>query len=157
VGELDDLLEAFTCYLRRERSPAATTVENYLNQARPFATWYSQRHRPGLAGLTVRDVNEFLVAVRSLFTRLADSGGDRVAGVAAVDVPRWTAGPAAGRGHRAGAVFRGGRGAESSARGRHESPPHGGQIEMMAQTTCNEAIIMSPANASCNWQALTWW
>ena len=59
-GELDDLLEDFTGYLRRERSLAATTVENYLNQVRPFATWYSQHHQPSLAGLTVRDVNQFL-------------------------------------------------------------------------------------------------
>jgi integrase/recombinase XerD len=59
-GELDDLLVDFTGYLRRERSLASTTVENYLNQVRPFATWYSQQHQPSLAGLTVRDVNRFL-------------------------------------------------------------------------------------------------
>ena len=39
AGELDDLLEDFTGYLRRERSLASTTVVNYLNQVRPFATW----------------------------------------------------------------------------------------------------------------------
>jgi site-specific recombinase XerC len=60
-GELDDLLEDFTGYLRRERSLASMTVENYLNQVRPFALWYSQHRQPSLAGLTVRDVNGFLV------------------------------------------------------------------------------------------------
>ena len=59
-GELEDLLEDFTGYLRRERSLAATTVENYLNQVRPFATWYSQHHQPSLPGLTARNVNQFL-------------------------------------------------------------------------------------------------
>ena len=59
-GELDDLLEDFTSYLRRERSLASTTVENYLNQVRPFALWYSQLRQIHLVGLTVRDVNRFL-------------------------------------------------------------------------------------------------
>lgn len=59
-GELDDLLEDFTSYLRHERSLASTTVENYLNQVRPFALWYSQHRQIPLVGLTVRDVNRFL-------------------------------------------------------------------------------------------------
>ncbi|MCA1672265.1 MAG: site-specific integrase [Actinobacteria bacterium] len=50
AGELDDLLEAFTGYLRRERSLASTTVENYLNQVRPFVTWYCQHRQSTLAG-----------------------------------------------------------------------------------------------------------
>jgi len=41
AGEVDDLLEDFTGYLRCERSLASTTVENYLNQVRPFAIWYA--------------------------------------------------------------------------------------------------------------------
>ena len=52
--------EDFTGYLRRERSLASTTVENYLNQVRPFVTWYSQHRQPSLAGVTRRDVNGFL-------------------------------------------------------------------------------------------------
>jgi site-specific recombinase XerD len=59
-GELDDVLADFTGYLRRERSLASTTVENYLNQVRPFAAWYSQYRQIPLAELTIRDVNRFL-------------------------------------------------------------------------------------------------
>jgi integrase/recombinase XerD len=59
--ELDDLLEEFAGYLRGERSLAATTVENYLNQVRPFLSWYAQRRQIPLAeGLRARDVNGFL-------------------------------------------------------------------------------------------------
>ena len=60
-GELGDLLDDFTGYLRRERSLASTTVENYLNQVRPFAAWWGQHGQTGLAALTIRDVNRFLV------------------------------------------------------------------------------------------------
>jgi len=60
-GELGDLLDDFTGYLRRERSLASTTVENYLNQVRPFVVWYSQRRQVTLVGLTIRDVNGFLM------------------------------------------------------------------------------------------------
>jgi site-specific recombinase XerD len=58
--ELDELLDDFTGYLRRERSLAPTTVENYLNQVRPFAAWCAQRRQTTLAALTIRDVNRFL-------------------------------------------------------------------------------------------------
>lgn len=60
-GELNDLLEDFTGYLRRERSLAPTTVENYLNQVRPFAAWCAQHRQTTLVALTIRDVNRFLV------------------------------------------------------------------------------------------------
>jgi site-specific recombinase XerD len=55
----DDVLEDFAGCLRRERSLASTTVENCLNQVRPFATWCSRR-QTSLAELTIRDVNRFL-------------------------------------------------------------------------------------------------
>lgn len=57
---LDELLEEFTGYLQRERSLAPTTVENYLNQVRPFATWYAHHRRTSLGELTIRDVHRFL-------------------------------------------------------------------------------------------------
>lgn len=60
-GELEDLLEDFTGYLRRERSLVSTTVENYLNQVRPFAVWCAHQRQSPLAELTVREVNRFLV------------------------------------------------------------------------------------------------
>ena len=59
--ELEDLLEYFTGYLRRERSLAPTTVENYLNQVRPFAAWCAHHRQIPLAELTSREVNRFLV------------------------------------------------------------------------------------------------
>lgn len=59
-GETEDLLVDFAGYLRRERSLAATTVENYPNQVRPFATWYSQHRQPSLERFKARDVNAFL-------------------------------------------------------------------------------------------------
>jgi len=55
-----DLLDAFTGYLFGERSLAGTTVENYLNQVRPFITWCSGPGRVELAVLTIGDVNRFL-------------------------------------------------------------------------------------------------
>jgi integrase/recombinase XerD len=58
--ELDEVLEDFTGYLCRERSLASTTVENYLNQVRPFAIWYSRDRQAPLAELTVRDVQRFM-------------------------------------------------------------------------------------------------
>lgn len=60
-GELNDLLEDFTGYLRRERALAPTTVENYLNQVRPFAAWCAQHRQTTLGALTIREVNRFLV------------------------------------------------------------------------------------------------
>lgn len=59
-GELDDLLEDFTGYLGRERALAPTTVENYLNQVRPFVAWCAEDRQTTLATLTIRDVNRFL-------------------------------------------------------------------------------------------------
>lgn len=61
AGELDDLLVHFTGYLRDERALAPTTVQNYLNQARPFTHWYARQHRATLAELTAGEVDRFLV------------------------------------------------------------------------------------------------
>lgn len=60
-GEFEDLMEGFTGYLRGERSLASTTVQNYLNQVRPFVGWCAQHGWTTLAALTIRDVNRFLV------------------------------------------------------------------------------------------------
>ena len=60
AGQSDGVLEDFSGYLGRERSLASTTVENYLNQVRPFVIWYSQHRQVALAELTIRDVNHFL-------------------------------------------------------------------------------------------------
>ena len=84
-GELNDLLEDFTGYLRRERSLASTTVENYLNQVRPFATWCAQHRQILLGGLTIRDVNRFL-AWRS---GSCSAGSLRVATTALRALLRW--------------------------------------------------------------------
>lgn len=84
-GELEDLLEDFTGYLRRERSLASTTVENYLNQVRPFAVWYARHRQIPLSGLTVRDMNGFL-AWRS---GTCAAGSLRVAATALRALLRW--------------------------------------------------------------------
>ncbi len=60
LGGLDELLEDFGGYLRAERSLAPTTVENYLTQVRPFATWYVRHCRGKLAELTITDVHRFM-------------------------------------------------------------------------------------------------
>lgn len=57
---LDELVEQFTAYLSSERALSATTVENYLNQVRPFVIWWTWQDRTAIAGLTVGDVNRFL-------------------------------------------------------------------------------------------------
>ena len=57
TGEgLDGLVEGFARYLAQERALAATTVENYLNQVRPFVAWWDKQGRAGMAGLTMSDV-----------------------------------------------------------------------------------------------------
>ena len=61
TGEgLDGLVEGFARYLAQERALAATTVENYLNQVRPFVAWWDKQGRAGMAGLTMSDVDRFL-------------------------------------------------------------------------------------------------
>lgn len=54
------LLADFTSYLRHERALASTTVENYLNQVRPFVSWYAATRARPLEALTIQDVTEFL-------------------------------------------------------------------------------------------------
>lgn len=59
-GEIEALLGDFAGYLRDERGLASTTVENYLNQVRPFGSWYGARRTSPLMELRIQDVNEFL-------------------------------------------------------------------------------------------------
>lgn len=59
-GEIEAVLADFTSYLRQERALASTTIENYLNQVRPFVTWYTAHRSTPLTTLTIHDVNEFL-------------------------------------------------------------------------------------------------
>lgn len=60
LGELDELVAEFTGYCQRERALAPTTVENYLNQVRPFVAWSARDRRAPLAQLTIREVHQFL-------------------------------------------------------------------------------------------------
>jgi hypothetical protein len=86
-GELVDLLEDFTGYLRRERSLASTTVENYLN--RSALRRLVRPTPPDPAGRFDNSRCERVpgMAVGHVRGRIAESRGDGVAGVAAVDVP----------------------------------------------------------------------
>lgn len=59
-GEGEVLLADFTLYLLHERALASTTVENYLNQVRPFLTWYAASRTTSLTMLKIGDVSDFL-------------------------------------------------------------------------------------------------
>jgi site-specific recombinase XerD len=59
-GETEALLADFTAYLRQERALASTTIENYLSQVHPFASWYGEHRTTSLTALTIHDVNDFL-------------------------------------------------------------------------------------------------
>jgi len=54
-------LDRFEHYLVAERGLAPTTVENYLNQTRPFLRWRADRTSEGLNTLSTNDVNDFLL------------------------------------------------------------------------------------------------
>lgn len=62
AGGLDELVAGFCWYLSQERAlaVATTTVQNYLNQVRPFVTWCTLQGRDTVAGLTTGEVNRFL-------------------------------------------------------------------------------------------------
>lgn len=55
-----NLLANFAGYLRDERGLAPTTVENYLNQVRPFVVWFAATRRAPLTTLGIHDVSQFL-------------------------------------------------------------------------------------------------
>lgn len=84
-GGLEELLEEFTGYLHGERSLAPTTVENYLNQVRPFLVWCAAHRQTNLAGLTIREVNRF-VAWRA---GSCSAGSLKVAATALRALLRW--------------------------------------------------------------------
>lgn len=54
------LLESFTDYLRHERGLAPVTVENYLNQVRPFVEWFAARRSTSLTAVSIADITDFL-------------------------------------------------------------------------------------------------
>ena len=55
------VLDQFGHYLSGERGLAATTVENYLNQARPFLRWRAGRTDAPLSAVSIDEVTGFLV------------------------------------------------------------------------------------------------
>ena len=59
-GEGEVLLADFTSYLLHERALASTTVENYLNQVRPFVTGYCGGRTRSLTALRIGDVDDLL-------------------------------------------------------------------------------------------------
>lgn len=60
AGPAESLLDDFGCYLRRNRQLAPATVENYLNQVRPFTCWYRRHCGGDLAAATVGELHRFL-------------------------------------------------------------------------------------------------
>lgn len=57
----EETLGRFEHYLVAERGLAPTTVENYLNQTRPFLRWRADRTSEGLNTLSINEVNGFLL------------------------------------------------------------------------------------------------
>ena len=84
-GAFDETLTGFTCYLGQERGLAATTVENYLNQVRPFVIWYARQGQTCLEAVTIRDVHGFLTC-RS---ETCSAGSIKVATTALRALLRW--------------------------------------------------------------------
>jgi site-specific recombinase XerD len=85
VGTIDEVLEGFARYARHERGLAPTTVENYLNQVRPFVFWYAGQGHSSLDTLTIQDVNRFL----TWRAESCSAGSIRVATTALRALLRW--------------------------------------------------------------------
>ncbi len=84
-GTFDEVLEGFTGYVRLERGLAPTTVENYLNQVRPFLFWYAGQDHSSLDTLSIHDVNRFL----TWRAENCSAGSIRVATTALRALLRW--------------------------------------------------------------------
>lgn len=79
------VLDQFGHYLSGERGLAATTVENYLNQARPFLRWRAGRTDAPLSAVSIDEVTGFLL-VRA---GQESAGSVRVAVTALRALLRW--------------------------------------------------------------------
>ena len=55
-------LDLFGSYLTNERGLRPTTVDNYLNQARPFLQWHVDRSNDDLRSLSIHEVTGFLLS-----------------------------------------------------------------------------------------------
>lgn len=54
-------LHRFQNFLDHERGLAATTVENYSNQVRPFLKWRTEHHHVELGNLSIEEITSFLL------------------------------------------------------------------------------------------------
>jgi integrase/recombinase XerD len=78
-------LDLFSAYLTDERGLRPTTVENYLNQARPFLQWHADRSNGGLSSLSIHEVTGFLLSRGATQSR----GSIRVAVTALRALMKW--------------------------------------------------------------------
>jgi integrase/recombinase XerD len=78
-------LDLFGSYLTDERGLRPTTVDNYLNQARPFLQWHVDRSNDDLSSLTIHEVTGFLLSRGATQSR----GSIRVAVTALRALLKW--------------------------------------------------------------------
>ena len=78
-------LDLFGSYLTNERGLRPTTVDNYLNQARPFLQWHVDRANDDLRSLSIHEVTGFLLSRGATQSR----GSIRVAVTALRALLKW--------------------------------------------------------------------
>ncbi|WP_104131382.1 tyrosine-type recombinase/integrase [Cryobacterium sp. M91] len=81
----DRTLGLFGSYLADERGLRPTTVDNYLNQARPFLQWHFDRTNDDLSSLTIHEITGFLLNRGATQSR----GSIRVAVTALRALSKW--------------------------------------------------------------------
>lgn len=62
VPAWEHTLALFGSYLTDERGLRSTTVDNYLDQARPFLRWHANRSNGDLRSLSIQEVTGFLLS-----------------------------------------------------------------------------------------------
>lgn len=77
--------DLFGSYLADERGLRSTTVDNYLNQARPFLRWRADRSNDDLSSLSIHEVTGFLLCRGATQSR----GSIRVAVTALRALLKW--------------------------------------------------------------------
>ena len=85
IPDWERILGLFGSYLANERGLHPTTVDNYLNQAKPFLQWRADRSTDELRALSIHEVTGFLLSRGSTQSR----GSIRVAVTALRALLKW--------------------------------------------------------------------
>lgn|SRR5699024_6112361 len=85
ISPIDRMLGDFARYLTFQRALRPATVENYLNQTRPFLRWRQERHGEDWATLSADEITEFLLKL----AQRQSIGSVRVAGTGIRALLRW--------------------------------------------------------------------